>query len=590
MVLRSSRFDDIYFSVEDGLAETRHVFLQGNHLPGAWRDKAEFTIAETGFGTGLNFLAAWQLFEETARPDQQLHFISVEQYPLKSEEILLALQPWRPEIGGRLNTLAAQYPRRVPGFHRLPVSPRVSLTLIFDDVNVALPSIVAPRGVDCWFLDGFTPAKNPGMWTPAVFGEMARLSHAETTIATFTVAASVRDGLQKVGFHVEKAKGFGRKRDMLTGRFSAGAPRGVPPPRRRVAIIGGGLAGAAAAYQLRLRGHMPVLFEAAPQLASGASGNPEAMVNLRLQAQRTAVSDFYTAAFTHASRHFAELQSTGDVGFRACGSLFLLNDAERARKATGALAHWGWPPDELWSVDATDAASIAGVPLSIQALYLPAAGTITPALLCRRWALDVPGRLSTNVTAPHFEDGSWHVRGQEFDAVVLAAGEGLLDLALTANLPLRRVRGQLTAIATTPWLSRLQTNLCYDGYLSPAVRGTHQVGATYQRDPREPQPRPEDNADNLRRMAAILPGRPEPEVRGERVGFRVAAGDHFPVIGEMPGAPPGLYISGAHGSYGVISSLAGAILLGDMLAQTPHSLSAASIRALSPARFAVKTA
>jgi tRNA 5-methylaminomethyl-2-thiouridine biosynthesis bifunctional protein len=212
---RSEHFDDVYFSAEDGLEETRHVFLDGNDLPAGWQDRPRFVIAETGFGTGLNFLAAWKLFEETAGPGRHLEFVSFEKYPLDGQEIQLYLQPWAVEFKDFLPVLRDKYPLLVPGFHKVLLSPRVTLTVVFDDVNAALPQLESP--VDAWFLDGFKPSTNPDMWSATVFREMARLSHPGTRFATFTVAAAVRRGLEAAGFEIRKAPGFGRKRDMLTG-------------------------------------------------------------------------------------------------------------------------------------------------------------------------------------------------------------------------------------------------------------------------------------------------------------------------------------------------------------------------------------
>ena len=210
--LRSKEFDDLYFSAEDGLAETRHVFLDGNDLPGAWQGKERFVIAETGFGTGLNFLAVWKLFEETAREGQTLEFISFEKYPLNAVEIEAALEPWADELD--VVELISVYSQESCV---LQINEHVTLHLIFGDVNEELPKLEAQ--VDCWFLDGFKPATNPEMWTDTVFENMARLSRQGTTFATFTAAGVVRRGLQTVGFDVRKVAGFGRKREMLVGKF-----------------------------------------------------------------------------------------------------------------------------------------------------------------------------------------------------------------------------------------------------------------------------------------------------------------------------------------------------------------------------------
>jgi len=246
---RSKEFDDVYFSRNDGLAETRHVFLAGNGLPDAWAGRKNFTICETGFGTGLNFLAAWKSFRETAQGGQ-LDYISVEKFPLSAMEIFEALKKvlslggedlgeggmesfmakalnaphpnplptGEREFGRYLFRMLERYPPRVPGFHRIVMDERVTLTLIFGDVNDAMSEIEAR--VDCWFLDGFKPAINPDMWNEILFQNMARLSKPGATFATFTAAGFVKRGLQAVGFTVDKVKGFGTKRDMLIGKFS----------------------------------------------------------------------------------------------------------------------------------------------------------------------------------------------------------------------------------------------------------------------------------------------------------------------------------------------------------------------------------
>ncbi|MBX2834691.1 MAG: tRNA (5-methylaminomethyl-2-thiouridine)(34)-methyltransferase MnmD [Micavibrio sp.] len=216
---KSEQFNDVYFSEQDGLAESRHVFLQGNNLPEGWMGKDEFVIAETGFGTGLNFLAAWKCFRENADAGQKLHFISFEKYPLDGEEILANLYHWSDEFKGYLEPMVEAYPMLVPGFHRVELGDGVLLTLIFDDVNEAMPQVDAK--VDAWFLDGFKPSSNPEMWSEVLFQNMARLSKEGARFATFTAAGAVRRGLAEQGFIVEKVQGFGRKRDMSVGFFKA---------------------------------------------------------------------------------------------------------------------------------------------------------------------------------------------------------------------------------------------------------------------------------------------------------------------------------------------------------------------------------
>ena len=213
-VPRSKIFDDIYFSVEDARAETEHVFLKGNRLPERFEDQRDFIICETGFGTGLNFLMAWEVFREAGNSGT-LHFTSFEKYPMNKQEIKEALQPYFQE-----NILAEyldKYPNELEGWKNIQITDDVKLTLIFDDVNSAITELEQP--VDAWFLDGFAPAKNPEMWSETLFQNMARLSHERTTFATFTAAGVVRRGLEANGFQVDKVKGFGKKRDMIKGHY-----------------------------------------------------------------------------------------------------------------------------------------------------------------------------------------------------------------------------------------------------------------------------------------------------------------------------------------------------------------------------------
>lgn len=210
---RSKEFDDVYFSAENGFAETQHVFIRGNGLPEAWAGR-DFTIFETGFGTGLNFLCALKLWNET-NAGKTLHFISVEKFPLSRAEIESALEMWRENFEGEFASLLAKYPTNPSGTHRIAMSGNCMLILIFDDVNAVMPKL--NETVDCWFLDGFRPASNPDMWGEIVFQNMARMSKKGARFATFTAAGFVKRGLAAAGFDVKKIQGYGRKRDMLTG-------------------------------------------------------------------------------------------------------------------------------------------------------------------------------------------------------------------------------------------------------------------------------------------------------------------------------------------------------------------------------------
>jgi tRNA 5-methylaminomethyl-2-thiouridine biosynthesis bifunctional protein len=213
-------FQDVYFSTDHGLQETEYVFLQGNALTERWQNLTHqtFTIAETGFGTGLNFLCAAKLWLALAPNNAQLHFISTEKYPLSQVDITQALALW-PELSQISTPLLTEYTHAIQsGTPLLLFESRIKLSLLIGDATLGLQALnLHHTSVDAWFLDGFSPAKNPDMWQPALFAQIAALSNTQSTFATFTSAGDVRRGLIAAGFAVQKKTGFGKKREMLTG-------------------------------------------------------------------------------------------------------------------------------------------------------------------------------------------------------------------------------------------------------------------------------------------------------------------------------------------------------------------------------------
>jgi len=212
-------FDDVYYSADDGLAETDYVFIQKNNLTERLTHLSapSFTIIETGFGTGLNFFCAVQHFISHAPANATLRFISIERYPLTSDDFMKANQYW-PAFRDYVDALASTYPQLTEGLNVLHCCDnRVQLDLWIGDVNTVLPQINTQA--DAWFLDGFAPSKNSDMWSENLFNELARRSKPNTTFATFTCAGHVRRSLQAAGFSANKVKGFGKKREMLQGSY-----------------------------------------------------------------------------------------------------------------------------------------------------------------------------------------------------------------------------------------------------------------------------------------------------------------------------------------------------------------------------------
>lgn len=640
----SRAFDDVYFSNDNGLEETRYVFLGGNDLPArfARHDRDLFIAAETGFGTGLNFLTLWQAFDRfrSQQPQavlQRLHFISCEKFPLTQADLIAAHAHW-PELAGYASQLQQQWPAALPGCQRLLFDQgRITLDLWFGDINQLIGDFddSLQRQVDAWFLDGFAPAKNPDMWTPELFSAMARMARPGGSFATFTAAGFVRRGLQQAGFHVSKRKGFGHKREMLCGSLSdapslpATAPWYARPAAdsHEIALIGGGVASATLALALLRRGWRVTLYCADAAPALGASGNRQGALYPLLNQHDAALARFFPAAFSFARRLYDNLPLHFEHQWS--GVLQLGWDAKSAEKIDQMLS-MGLPGAIAHGVDYAQAEALAGVALGSGGIFYPEGGWLSPAeLTASMLTLAEEKGLRIHwlhaLTDLQQTDAGWElhfsarqpVRHQQ---VVLATGHRLSDFSQSARLPVYAVAGQVSHVPSCGGLTALKTVLCYDGYLTPVSPqfGSHSVGASYHRGDTETHYRAEDQQENRERLLRCLPDAGWPhEVdvsAGEaRMGVRCATRDHLPMAGSVPdydatlaqyvdlsrqraqaetiaAAPvwPGLYLLGALGSRGLCSAPLAAEVLAAQLAGEPQPLDAATLAALNPNRYWVR--
>ncbi|MGG2396664.1 bifunctional tRNA (5-methylaminomethyl-2-thiouridine)(34)-methyltransferase MnmD/FAD-dependent 5-carboxymethylaminomethyl-2-thiouridine(34) oxidoreductase MnmC [Pseudomonas sp. SH1-B] len=629
----SRSYGDVYFSRANGLEETRHVFLAHNRieqrcqaLPAGGR----LVIGETGFGTGLNFLCAWQAFAEHAPADAHLHFVSVEKFPLSLTDLQRALALW-PELAPFSAQLLEQYRAMHPGFQRLLLDGgRVVLTLMIGDVLECLPQLDAQ--VDAWFLDGFAPAKNPEMWTDALFAELARLSAPGATLATFTSAGFVRRGLIAAGFAMVRVKGFGHKREMLAGPFQ-GAPsaRAVPwftrPARpkgeRHAVVIGAGLAGCATASSLAVRGWRVTLLERHDDVAREASGNPQGVLYLKLSAHGTTLSRLIVAGFGHTRRLLERLQ--GGVDWEACGVLQLAFDAKESQRQSKLAS--AFPSDLLHALSQAQAEARAGVALPAGGLFYPDAGWVHPPALCRHLLQHplIELRPYQEALGLQRDDENWRITGEngllaEAPVVVLACAAEIARLLPTANLPLKRIRGQISRLPATQASSELRNVVCAEGYVAPARGGEHTLGASFDFHSDDLTPSVSEHASNLellREISADLGERLDlhkldPATLEGRAAFRCTSPDYLPLVGplaeqeafnqayavlardarQVPDAPcpwlPGLYINSGHGSRGLITAPLSGELIAAWLDDEPLPVPREVAEASHPNRFMLR--
>lgn len=573
----SSVFGDVYFSRANGLEETRHVFLQHNQLTQRWQvlsETAHFTIAETGFGSGLNFLAAWELWLAVAPASAQLHFVSVEKFPLHKNDLVRALALW-PELQVYSQQLIDAYPCIIgEGFHRLSfMDGRIKLTLIIDDAAhgftqlLTTPDPLYSRyspNVDAWFLDGFAPSKNPQMWSENLFSCIHQLSKAGTTAATFSAAAIVKKGLKFAGFTLEKVAGFGRKREMLKALMPANkqdyfypqpaykSATPFPSPwsintnstvhaKKQAIIIGAGLAGCTSARALAERGWKITLLERNNTIASEASGNPQGVLYAKLSHKEEAQAAFNLASLQFAHAFYSSRWA--DIGERS-GVLQLAHCASEQLLHTQLREKFSSANELVQFVSAAQASEIAGIPLAVDALYFPNAGWINPAKLCAQLIKHPLINVITDTTALdiEYEGEDWCINNNtelQAPVVIIANARDAQRFKYIQHLPIKSIRGQITYLPVTGTSKEIKTVICSEGYIAPAKDGIHCTGATFNLKEESTALRAEDHQTNLENLREPLQGMADEwesldkHSLDGRVAFRCTLPDYLPAVGPV---------------------------------------------------------
>lgn len=628
----STEFDDIYFSRDGGLEETEYVFMQQNGLPGRWQGTESFVIAETGFGTGLNFLTTVQHWLQRSDKTACLHYISIEKFPLSKTDLEQALACW-PALEYVSAALLENYPPAVRGFHHIPLfDHRVRLTLIFEDVEEVLPRIHA--SVDAWYLDGFAPDKNPDMWTTAVFSQIARLAKAGTSFSTFTAAGIVRRGLQEAGFDVEKVRGFGKKREMLRGVFNREIGRVSKAPwfalpeskvkiknDKHAVVIGAGIAGVTTAWSLAKRGWKVDIIERHESIAQGGSGNPLGIVMPRISLGDNAESEFFNTAYFKALRELNRVKRHYPEFNWQQGGVLQLASSGRIRRQMERL---DCAAELAQVLSAEQAIEITGVKIEGAALHFPQAGWLDPVQLCQLLLEDAGVGVSlytgVNVTTISCAHGLWQLRDEQQSPIansnmlILANAAAVRQFSQTAFLPLDDARGQISVIPASTGSKRLRCAICHEGYVLPESAGRHVIGASFIAGDNNLEPRTEEDAENVRQLQQALPALFNNDIAivDSRTGLRATTADRLPLVGAVAdelffaehyhdlhkGKPAsaypqaryldGLYVNSGHGARGLTSAFLSAELIAGQINGEPSMVPESIRQALSPSRFRIR--
>ena len=582
----SGQFGDVYFSRENGLEETRYVFLQHNQLPGRFQQLSNnetFVIAETGFGTGLNFLAAWQAFQEHAPPGSRLHFVSVERYPLSTADLERALALW-PELAQQARELVNNYPQPVSGCHRIVLDGgRIRLTLYFGDAVEAFEAMTF--SADAWFLDGFAPACNPGLWQDLLIQQVRDHSHQGTTLATFTAVGRVRRALADVGFQMQRVPGFGPKRDMLRGDLEQATPRNNENAGH-ILVVGAGIAGAATARNLAGRGYRVTVADQGEGPGAGASGNPQGALYAKLGVQLNDQTRLALAALLHSQRFYplAAPKAWHPTGLLMTG----FSDQERERQQKFLAANT-YPDTLLRAVNKDQASSLTGVTCPEGGLWFPGSGWLEPAVLCQQ-LLDHPNiRTEFGFRATRLLpcNNRWCLSGDgrqdlQADTVILAAGHLTRKLMpVTGEFRMKAIRGQITRLPERHLTQAPNAVITGARYLNPPADGHVVTGATFDlRDP-DPEVRADSHRENLDGLETMLPGllaAPGMETEGisGRVSFRCTTHDYQPIVGPLVNGEGhtlgGAWLLTGLGSKGLMWAPLMAEYLADVITGEPQAL------------------
>ncbi|MFZ0023854.1 FAD-dependent 5-carboxymethylaminomethyl-2-thiouridine(34) oxidoreductase MnmC [Acinetobacter sp.] len=598
----SKQFGDVYFSKDNGLLETRHVFLSGNDLTTRLADLKPFEyfcVGETGFGTGLNILALWQLWQQV-RPDNHshLHAISVEKFPLSKADLIRALNAWS-ELKPLADQLISQYPMPIAGCHRLSFpEERFSLDLWLGDAHDIFPVIEKTAPVNAWFLDGFAPSCNPDMWEENVLNNIVRLSEIGTTFASFSVAGVLKRGLKNHGISISRPRGFQHKREMLKAIWNPAeetessliqeitqkkteqdTETNIRP--RQIAVIGAGIAGLSTAWAFAQRGHQVTLYDQSAPL-SGGSGNPLALLNPKLCPVEQSAEHLMTLAWQHALNHYQKFKAFRPI---QVNQLALKNPEQ----LLGLADEY---PENILAVQDTEDQEIQ---TAFPSLKLLEAGAVSPHQLRDEILQNVNIRYK-QAKISHIEAATKHQLFSdeqdlgEFDHVIVCTARETQQFF--ADYPaLKPIRGQVSWVNNQAQPLSQNTAYSYGGYCMQLDAEHLILGASFYPGRDDEEVLAEDHVHNYELIHSVFPeyarSLPSTETWKGRASVRAQSQDYFPLLGKMK-ADQEIYSFAGLGSKGFLfAPLCSEILAAQILAEA-CPVPSCVVKKLSVKRFQKK--
>ncbi|MBP7884004.1 MAG: FAD-dependent 5-carboxymethylaminomethyl-2-thiouridine(34) oxidoreductase MnmC [Acinetobacter sp.] len=598
----SKQFGDVYFSKDNGLLETRHVFLNGNDLTerlSQLHDYQYFCVGETGFGTGLNILTLWQLWQQVRLDNHShLHVVSVEKFPLNKADLIRALNVWT-ELKPLAEKLIQQYPLPIAGCHRLSFpEERFSIDLWLGDAQDIFPTIPKTQTVNAWFLDGFAPSCNPDMWQANVLDHMVRLSDFGTTFASFSVAGIIKRGLKQHGIQISRPRGFGHKREMLKAIWLdtsqtetqsqdsettiAAPPKSETSKQRKIAIIGAGIAGLSSAWAFAQRGHQVTIYEQNEPL-SGASGNPLALLNPKLCPIEQAHEHLMTLSWQHALNFYPQFKAFRPIQVQQIA-------LKNADELSGLVEQY---PENVLTANTT----LECFPeTEFPSLTLHQAGAVSPHQL-RDEILQHANIRIEKVKISRLESTDSQVTLWQDQQIIAITDHAIVCCAkqsaeLFENYPvLKPIRGQVSWVENSQRPLALDQAYSYGGYCMQLDTAQLILGASFYPNRDDAEVLTEDHVHNYELIHNVFPkyaqGLPSVDTWQGRASVRAQSLDYLPLVGKIQNFGQ-IYTFAGLGSKGFLfaplcSEILAALILGE-LCPVPQSL----LDKLNPQRFEKK--
>ena len=577
--LFSEEFDDLYSSAKGAVAECNHVFIKGNNLNERFENLGEnskFYIGEIGFGIGINFLTTCKSWLDHTKQNQVLEFYSFDKYLFRLSDFK-TLNVSCPDLKEYISELERNYPRNILGAQKISLfGGRIILNLIIGEIDNTQEYIKLMDKVDAWYFDGFSPSKNPDLWSIKLFKCIHKSCHENTTFSTYTSSGLVKNNLTESGFNHSRAMGFSDKRHMLKGTVDTQLKKNTS--NTKVAVIGSGIAGCVLSYTLAKKGIEVDLYEKSDSICSGASSHELLVTYPRLSAHDTAFGSFTLHSYIFATNFYKQLKTDT---WKKTGVIILNHDAATEKRQSSLLEKRA--DGEIYRyIDPDEASEISGIDIKLNGLIYEDAGYILPEEMCK-FLIESP---KINIfTSSHIKSIKKNrevfnlnigEKKFEYQNVCVCAGSETANIVDIDGISIKR--GQVTHIESLDNVSRIKLPICAKGYISPRVNNIHLVGSSYS-DSEDTDLSEEEHLYNLNNLKLVIDE--EMNVITGQTGHRAVSKDHMPVVGMKDG----IYINTCHGSRASVTAPISAEIIASMIVDEAPPLMGRELESLSPERF-----